>query len=322
MSDWQPSATLTRLQARAEVMQRIRAFFAARGVLEVETPSLCAAGVTDVHLQAFTTHLHMPGKQQGQQLFLQTSPEYAMKRLLCAGSGPIFQLFRAYRNEEAGRHHNPEFTLLEWYRPGFDHRQLISEVDALMQHVLACPGAEIFTYQQVFVDHVGVDPLCADIEALRDVAMQRGHGDVAENETDKDTLLQLLFCMEVEPRIGQQAPCFVTHFPASQAALARIDEQDPRTARRFELYYKGMELANGFHELADADEQQARFEQDNQQRQRLGLPQVPLDHYLLDALRSGLPDCAGVALGVDRLVMLACGAREIKEVLSFSYHNA
>lgn len=281
---WAPSASIETLKQRAAILRSIREFFYARDVLEVETPSLSAASVTDVHLASFNTKFVGPGHAGGLPLFLQTSPEFAMKRLLAAGSGAIFQLCKAFRNEEAGSHHNPEFTMLEWYRPGFDEFALMDEMDELMRLVLDVEPATRLTYQQAFEQALGLDPLTASIEQLKQLACEQGFADIAQNETHKDTLLQLLFCMKVEPRIGQEKPCFVYHFPASQAALAQICEHDTRVAGRFELYYKNMELANGFNELTNASEQAKRFNEDNAYRAVNGLKQVPMDTRLIKAL--------------------------------------
>ncbi|MFT4994991.1 MAG: lysyl-tRNA synthetase class 2, partial [Paraglaciecola sp.] len=253
------------LKARAHIIQQIRQFFINKGLMEVETSSLCQATVTDLHLHAFESTFDHPLKPQRQTLYLQTSPEYAMKRLLCAGSGPIFQICKAYRNEEAGRDHNPEFTLLEWYRPGFDHFQLMAEMDELLMEILACPSADKITYQQAFEQHLGVDPLDTSLQELKALAAKHGYADIALAEHNSDNLLNLLFSQHVETQIAQQRPCFVYNFPASQAALARVSPIDPRVAERFEVYFKGKELANGFHELSDAAEQGRRFAQDNTQ---------------------------------------------------------
>ncbi|AWL13313.1 Lysine--tRNA ligase [Saliniradius amylolyticus] len=321
-NQWQPNASLDTLKARASLMATLRAFFADRQVLEVETPLLSQGTVTDPHLDNFATRFVGPGAADGQQLYLQTSPEFAMKRLLAAGSGPIYQLGKAFRNEEVGRHHNPEFTLLEWYRPGFNRRQLMSEVDELLQISLNTKPAEVLSYQQVFLIHLDCDPLSATIDELQQLAREHNLADAAEDENHRDTLLQLLFSFVIEPQIGRQRPCMVELFPASQAALARLNSQDNRVAERFEVYYRGIELANGFHELTDADEQRRRFEQDNALRQQLGKSEQPIDERFLAALAQGLPDCSGVALGVDRLVMLALNARSLTEVISFEVGRA
>jgi lysyl-tRNA synthetase class 2 len=319
---WQPTASIENLKQRAKIIQTIRNFFYQRDVYEVETPVLSQAGVSDIHLASFSTEFLGPGFANGLPLYMQTSPEYAMKRLLAAGSGAIFQLTKAFRNEESGQHHNPEFTMLEWYRPGFNAEQLMAEVDELMQTVLGTQQADYISYQDVFINVLECDPLTASLDELKRIASEQGFADIAATETDKDTLLQLLFCMCIEPKIGQQKPCFVYQFPASQAALARLNSDNPLVAERFELYYRNMELANGFYELTDATEQAARFASDNRKRETMGLKQIPTDSHLIAALAHGLPDCAGVALGVDRLVMLALDATHINQVIAFPIERA
>ena len=320
LKEWQPTAPIKNLLARAKIIAEIRRFFCDRGLLEVDTPILSEFGVTDVHLSTFSTEFDSPLCSQPKQLWLSTSPEYPMKRLLAAGSGPIFQLCKVFRNEEAGRKHNPEFTMLEWYRPFFDMYRLINEVDDLLQDILDCPPAESVSYQYIFQEYVGLDPLSASLEELINKAQEHQLMD-AEN-CDRDTLLQFLFSMVVEPKIGKDCPLAVYHFPATQAALAQISSEDLRVAERFEFYYKGLELANGFTELTDAREQEHRFNQDNQQREKLGLPQRAIDYRFIEALKAGMPNCSGVALGVDRLIMIALGAENIKEVISFTIDNA
>ncbi|MBD3585992.1 elongation factor P--(R)-beta-lysine ligase [Salinimonas sp. HHU 13199] len=321
-ASWQPTTTPCARQARAQLLRQIREFFYARNVLEVDTPLLSQGSVTDVHLNAFETDFTYGHLGKAQSLYLQTSPEYAMKRLLCAQSGPIYQLCKAFRHEGAGRWHNPEFTMLEWYRPDFDHLMLMDEVDALLQHTLGTDSGERFTYQQIMVRHTGLDPLTVTHAQLTDALPGLGIDIDAPESLSHDDLLQLIFAMVVEPRIGQHRPCFVHGFPAGQAALARISTQDPRTADRFEVYFRGAELANGFFELADADEQRKRFEQDNQTRKQMGMPSIAIDEHFLQALDAGLPDCAGVALGVDRLLMLKTGATHIEQVINFPVSRA
>lgn len=316
---WPPSTSLAALRQRAALLAAIRQFFAAREVLEVETPLMSHYSVTDPHLQPFVSHYQGNGGER--RLYLQTSPEYHMKRLLAAGSGAIYQLFRACRNEEHGRNHNTEFTLLEWYRPGFDDNALIDEVDALLQHTLGCLPAERLSYQQAFIRHTGLCPLSASMDELRTLAPADCE-ELAARETDRDTLLQLLFAVCVEPQIGLDRPCAISRFPASQAALARICVDDVRVAARFEFYFRGVELANGFYELTDANEQRARFVSDNRKRAELGREVRAADEWLLAALSQGLPDCAGVALGVDRLLMLMLGAERIDEVIAFPLPRA
>ena len=319
-TQWQPSASIKNLLTRAKLIEEIRRFFTDRGLLEVETPVLSEFGVTDVHLATFSTEFISPFGEQSKTLWLSTSPEYHMKRLLAAGSGPIFQIGKVFRNEEAGNRHNPEFTMLEWYRPHFDMYRLINEVDDLLQQILECPPAESMSYQFAFQQYVGLDPLSADLTEL--VEKAKKHQLMGAENESRDTLLQFLFSAVVEPQIGQEAPVVVYHFPASQAALAQISSEDLRVAERFEFYYKGLELANGFHELSDAREQLRRFQQDNLQREKMGLPVRAIDTRLLSALQAGIPNCSGVALGVDRLVMIAMGAEHIKEVISFAIDNA
>lgn len=317
---WQPTASVKNLLTRAKLLAEIRRFFTDRGLLEVETPVLSEFGVTDVHLATFSTEFISPFGEQSKTLWLSTSPEYHMKRLLAAGSGPIFQIGKVFRNEEAGNRHNPEFTMLEWYRPHFDMYRLINEVDDLLQQILECPPVESMSYQFAFQQYVGLDPLSADLSELAEKAKK--HQLIGAENENRDTLLQFLFSTVVEPQIGQEAPVVVYHFPASQAALAQISSEDLRVAERFEFYYKGLELANGFHELSDAREQLRRFQQDNLQREKMGLPVRAIDTRLLAALQAGIPNCSGVALGVDRLLMIAMGTESIKDVISFAIDNA
>lgn len=320
--DWQPSASIEMLKKRAALLAQIREFFAQRNVLEVETPALSFASVTDVHLRAFSSQFNDPYSVEPKTLYLQTSPEFAMKRLLCAGSGCIYQICKAFRNEESGRFHNPEFTMLEWYRVGFDHLDLIQEIDALLQMTLGSKPLEIITYQQAFIEHCDIDPLACTHAELQARASDLGFSNIADNESDSDVLLQLLCCQVVEKQIGLERPVALTNFPAPQAALARLSQSDSRVASRFEIYYKGVELANGYHELTQATEQVRRFKRDNAQRKLLKLPQIDIDQRLIQALENGLPDCAGVALGVDRLCMLAMDVQHIEKITAFPVNIA
>ena len=306
---WQPSADLEMLKARAELYGSVRAFFLARGVLEVETPILSAHATVDRHIESFST------RHGG---WLQTSPEFAMKRLLCAGSGPIYQICRVFRREEAGRHHNPEFTMLEWYRPGFDHHRLMDEVEALVRVAgVASTPFERLSYRQAFQRYAGLDPFSAPLEQL--VGVARFDGDAGPQAQERDFWLDLIMADVVGPQLGLEAPVFLYDFPASQAALARVNEG---RALRFELFWKGIELANGFHELADASEQRRRFESDQQWRAANGRDVPPYDRHLVAALCAGLPDCAGVALGLDRLLMLLRGAPRLSATLAFAADRA
>ena len=316
--DWRPTASLERLQLRATLLARTRAFFAARQVLEVDTPGLVNAAVTDVHIHSVTVDVGRPTT-----LFLHTSPEYAMKRLLAAGSGDIYQICHVARGFEQSRLHNTEFTLVEWYRLGFDLGRLMDEVEALIRalcgaHPALLRAAERLSYREVFVRHTGLDPLDATLAQLLNVVAPLGYRDPAP----RDELLDLIMGAIIGPALGHEALTFIHGYPASQAALARLDPHDPRTAQRFELYMAGLELANGFHELASADEQRTRFAQDLRERERRGLPVHRMDERLLAALGAGLPECAGVAVGFDRVLMLAAGAAHIREVLPFPTETA
>lgn len=328
-SAWRPTASIEVLRKRAGYLNKIRAFFEARDVLEVETPALCAYSVTDTHLEAMQTlHTH-PGNTQASQLFLQTSPEFAMKRLLSAGSGCIYQISKSFRDDEVGKQHNPEFTMLEWYRVGFEMQALIDEVADLLSLVLECEGYEQLTYQQAFEQFLSVDPLNISFEVLVELAHQHGFETVTDSmdlsqalQTDRDCLLQLLFSHCIEPSLGSNIPCVVTHFPMSQAALAQQSQDNPKTSLRFEFYVRGIELANGYQELQDATVQKVRMEQDNRDRQALNKATKSIDPYLIDALQSGLPACSGVAMGIDRLMMLSMNKSHIRDVMAFCIDNA
>lgn len=319
--NWQPSATIVSLKKRAEIIKQIRDFFAKRNVWEVETPVLSHATVTDLHLASITVNL--AASNPAQPFYLQTSPEFAMKRLLAAGSGCIYQITKAFRDEEQGRLHNPEFTMLEWYRLGFDHLTLMQEVDTLLQEILQTSPAHKMTYAQVFEAFLQINPHALDAHALREVAYAKGLQDVAGiDNQDKDIWLQRLMSDVIEPALCGMPPVMIYDFPASQAALARVRHEQFPVASRFEVYYQGMELANGFHELSDPYEQKRRFIDDLTKRQFSGLPKVTSDEHLIAALAHGLPDCAGVALGVDRLVMIALGAAKIEDVIAFGLDRA
>ncbi|SCZ50024.1 EF-P lysine aminoacylase EpmA [Thiohalomonas denitrificans] len=318
--DWRPAASLGTLQERARILFRIRAFFEARGVWEVDTPILSRAGTTDPHIDSFVSRYQGPGAAGGLPLYLHTSPEFPMKRLLAAGSGPIFQMAKVFRQGEAGRLHNPEFTLLEWYRPGFGMAQLMDEVEALVRCFLDYPAARRVTYARLFEEVVGLDPHRADVAQLAACACASGLGSLPDLGGDRDAWLHLLFSHRVEPVL--EGLTFVHDYPTSQAALARIREGDPPVAERFELYVDGVELANGFHELSDAAEQRSRFAAERGQRRSAGQEDIAADGRLLQALEHGLPDCSGVALGVDRLVMRTLGLDSVADVIAFPVERA
>lgn len=295
-------------------MRRVRQFFEAHGALEVETPLLARTASTEPSLAS--AEVRLPGLRD--TFYLHTSPEFFMKRLLAGGSGDTWQACKVFRGAEHGRRHNPEFTMIEWYRAGIDHHTLMDEVAALLRALIPGLGAsdERLTYREAFLRHAGIDPFEAGDAALGAVVGDFGldpHG------LARDALLDAIASHAVYPRLGENGVAFVHAFPASQAALAKLDDDDSRCACRFEAFVRGVELANGFHELSDAAEQRSRFEQENARRRESGLPEMPLDERLLAALEAGMPDCAGVALGFDRVVMLATKKNDIAEVVSFGF---
>lgn len=302
------------LRARAQMYTKIRNFFAEKNVLEVETPLLAAHTVSDPYIQSFSV----------QNYFLQTSPEYAMKRLLASGSGCIYQICKAFRCEEAGSMHNPEFTMLEWYRLGYDHMQLLYEMDELLQLLLERPSANIMSYQDLFEQHFGFNPHTANIDQLQSCAndQQLNLSEAALRNLTVTDWLQLLMSHVIEPKLTGDSPWIIYNFPAPQAALAKILPHNPPVAARFEVYIDGIELANGYYELQDATEQKQRFIADNHVRKQNGQQEIAADNRLLVALEKGLPDCAGVALGLDRLLMLKQNLKSIKEVLAFPIEDA
>jgi lysyl-tRNA synthetase class 2 len=301
---------------RARLLARTREFFAARGILEVETPVAGSATSTDPHIDSVSCRVG------GERFFLQTSPELFMKRLLAAGSGPIYQIAKVFRDGERGARHNPEFTLVEWYRPGFDHHRLMDEVDDFLQEVLGTAPASRGSYRELFQRHVGVDPHRATAAELAGRARRLGLPEVSPRELPREDWLNLLMAQAIEPHLGAAAPELVFDFPVELAALARIRPGEPPIAERFEVYYRGVELANGYHELTNAAEQRERFRADLEIRRSLGRPEVPADERMLEALEHGLPESAGVALGFDRFVMIAANAKTIDSVLSFSFDRA
>lgn len=313
-NNWRPTAQLAALQARSEAYRTIREFFAARQVLEVETPVMAARGVTDPYIQAFGVD----------DKYLQTSAEYAMKRLLAAGYGSMYQISKVFRREEAGNFHNPEFTMLEWYRVGFDHLQLMDEMDALLQAVLNCEPAQRITYHDLFTKFLQINPHDVSIADLQSCAQQHGidlTAAAAENLTVTDWL-QLLMSHIIEPQLIGPMPWIVYNFPVAQAALAKIIPGESPVAARFEVYMQGIELANGYYELQNAVEQEKRFAADNALRREQKIHQMQPDERLVSALTVGLPECAGVALGIDRLLMLKLQVKNIAEVLTFTIENA
>jgi len=311
---WQPTANINQLKARANLLHAIRTYFAGHNVLEVETPIISAAANTDPAIESIKTH---------DERYLRTSPEFALKRLLAAGTGDIYELGRVFRAGELGGNHNPEFTMLEWYRTGFDYHRLMDEVADLVRFC----GNGMFehwpvtrlSYQQLFMDFLELDPFSSSVASLRSVAKAHGIDDI---DLDKRQWLDLLISVVIQPLLPEQSLTFVYDFPSDQAALARIRPGSPPLAERFELYLGQTELANGYQELTDADEQRQRFESENAIRAKHGQPIYPLDHHLITALKRGMPECAGVALGVDRLLMAIENCNCLDEVTAFPYSRA
>ncbi len=315
---------LDALRARADLYAEIRRFFAEREVLEVETPILSVAGNTDPQIDALRARFVGPHSAGGSVRYMRTSPEYFHKRLLAAGSGAIYELGKVFRDGEFGARHNPEFTLLEWYRPGWDHHRLIVEVAELVQSLLSSAGQDQWPVQrlsfaELFQRYAGVDPHRV---SLADLRAQLGGLEVNAGDFDFDQCLDYLRAAVIEPQLPQQTLTFVLDFPANQAALARIRPGDPPLAERFELYLGQVELANGYHELCDAAEQRQRLLADQARRADQQRHCPPLDEAFLGALEQGLPACAGVALGVDRLLMALTGSSEIGSVISFPFDQA
>lgn len=315
MSDWRPCASMDLIRDRAEVLATIRHFFFERQVLEVDTPALASAANPDTSIDSIAV---TAGPYKGPQ-FLQTSPEFFMKRLLCAGSGPIYQLCHVFRNDEHGRNHNPEFTMLEWYRTGFDMFDLIDEVEALMSLLIPAIGmpATRISYHALFAQATGLDLRSASREEIRALAGELGIV-IPSNHSD-DGLVEMIFNIATASWMEQQPAVVVYHFPASQASLAMLSPDDPELALRFEYYVDGIELANGFQELADPHEQKRRFELDNARRRDRGAQAMPIDEHFLAALDHGLPACSGVAAGVDRILMIRNHEPDIASVMAFPF---
>lgn len=308
---WRPTASNETLIKRARLLAKVREFFALRCVLEVDLPVLGERTVSDPHFDSLSV--------EGSGQYLQTSPEYFMKRLLASGSGAIYALAKAFRAGDRGHQHNPEFTLLEWYRPGWDENQLMAELADLLLSVGCTPNAvaQRVTYRDIFLATVKLDPHRASLAQLTELASDIAQRDMSGES--RATCLDLVFSFEIEARLPAGI-VFVHDYPECLCALAQlgVDEQGVTVARRFEVFLDRVELANGYFELLDADEQRRRFSEDNRQRKAMGKAEVSADEKLLAALDAGLPSCAGVALGIDRLLMHLVGAQHIDEVIAFS----
>ena len=311
-----PSMSLEMAHKRAQMLTQIRQFFAERQVLEVQTPLMSQAGNTDVFVPSISTNVTVQDKPQTH--YLHTSPEFAMKRMLASWKVAIYQICPVFRDNEVGSRHNSEFTMLEWYRPGFDLEALAAELSDLLATVYRQPqNLKHYSYSQAFVDYVGIHPLTASLETIKATAEENALGGLDLGE-DRQGWLDVLFSHLVEPNLGYQSPTLITDYPPATAALAKVetDEQGNEVAKRFELYINGIEIANAYDELADGAALQARFEADNEERARRGLPIMPIDERLVAAC-DHLPACSGIALGIDRLLMVVTGAKSIDEVIGF-----
>ncbi len=320
---WEPTCDLKYLRLRAEMLSKIRRFFEARSVLEVETPLLCSATGTDPQLDFFSSFYHR--KPNDLEMFLQTSPEFAMKRLLAAGSGSIYQICKAFRNGELGRHHNPEFSILEWYRVDFTLAQLMDETAELINELLGRPIDSVLkiSYKDIFEQVTGINPLVFSQPLYVEYAAKNGIKDaILLCEDDHSMWLDFIFSYKVQASLKSSQLCMVHSYPAIQSSLARINQENESVADRFEVFIKGTEVGNGFFELSDAVEQEQRFDQENKARQQKQLRPVNKDEKFLDALRSGLPDCSGIALGLDRLLMSVEDVNALSDVMAFPFDRA
>ena len=324
--DWSTTLTWEDAKKKAEILSKIRQFFANRDVIEVETPLLCDSTVTDLHLEPFKTSFEYDSDLNATELkykFLQTSPEFCMKRLLASGYQSIYQISKAFRHEAKGRLHNPEFTILEWYRIGFTQRELMDEVSDLFITVLNCKQPIFITYQNVFIKYTSIDPLnCSIKEVLVYIEENNKMSDWLLFEKNISTLLQFVLSEFIEPIIDHSVPHFIYDFPVDQASLAKVNKSNPKVAERFECYYQGLELVNGFSELTDYKEQFERFNNDNKERKKCGLEEKNIDERFINALKSGIPECSGVAMGVDRLLMIALNKNDIDGVITFCIDRA
>ncbi len=302
------------IKRRSELYKTIREFMTARSIMEVETPILSSTGISDPFIDMITAHSRLPGLSA---LYLHTSPEFCMKRLLASGSGDIFQIARVFRDDEQGKQHTLEFAMLEWYRLEFDYLALINELIDLL-NILGIPQPARITYAELFQQVIGVHPVDSDTATLRTIAMKAGWENAGH---DRHQLLDFLFTHHINKEISTQKSLIIYDYPACMSALARLKSEDSGLCERFELFLDGMEIANGFSELTDAKEQRKRFELELETRQRQGKSVAPLDEFFLAALEAGLPDCAGVAVGLDRLLMVLLGVENIKDIQAFTLDN-
>jgi elongation factor P--(R)-beta-lysine ligase len=313
-NSWQPAASLEIIIKRAVLLQTIREFMSSHAIIEVDTPILSHYGISDLYIQSMST---VRATEKDVQLYLHSSPEFCMKRLLAAGSGPIYQIAHVFRDEESGKRHSTEFTMLEWYRIGIDYHQLMQEVGELL-NAIGLETPDKMTYAESFLKTVQLDPHTADTKQLQEISKEHGWDTGSD---DRHALLDFIFSEVVIKQINNNKPLIIYDYPACMSALATLKPGEPVLSERFELFIAGMEIANGFNELTDADEQTARFETDLTIRRNKNLPELPIDRNFLAALNSGLPECAGVAVGIDRLLMVLSEKDDIKEVSTFTLEN-
>lgn len=318
---WKPNASVKNLIKRTKIINKIRDFFNKKKIKEVETPILTKHPSTDINFSLFKTNFIDPNKTNNQKLYLVTSPEHHMKRLIASGIGSIYQISKAFRNQEKGKYHNPEFTILEWYRPHYNTDQLIREINSFLQTILKCKQIKKFSYQKIFQKYLNIDPLSKKTKnEIINLATNYGYNNSSSEK--KDILLQFLFNIKIQPNLGLHRPTVIYHYPASQAISAKINKNNPKVAERFELYFKGIELANGSLELTNSDEQKKRFLKDIQIRKKLNMNVINIDTYLLSALHKTPFQYSGVAFGLDRLIMLASNQKKINKVISFTIERA
>lgn len=318
MLNWKAGASSKTLISRAKYLKRIRDFFEKNEILEVETPSISEFPTIDLHLESFS----LADESGPTAHYLITSPEYHMKRLLCEGVGSIFQICKSFRKNDFGRYHNAEFTIIEWYRVGWDHWQLMNEIELLLDDLLDCGNADRISYQSMFQHYLCLDPFSMEHEDLIQVCQNQNitlPDYLNDPASPKDEWLNFLMGALIESQLGKDKPVFVFDYPSSQASLARICPENPMVSQRFELFFKGLEIGNGFFELNNPKEQRRRFNEENQKRIQMNKKPLPIDHRFLSALEEGLPDCAGVALGFDRIMMLALGITHMDQMISFSW---
>ena len=314
---WTPTSSRDNILKRAEMLQTIREFMGYHGVLEVETPILCKTTVTDPHIESLSTKIHIGENQSGNSYYLQTSPEYAMKRLLASGIGPIYQVSRVFRDMETSRVHNPEFTLLEWYQPGYDHHMMMKEVEELFSK-FGFKQCDYYSYTEIFKNHTDMDPhLASECELLK---LSNSLGLHADNH-DRAFLLDFIFNKEIASNMNSNIPVFIFDYPECMSALARLSGAPPH-AERFEVYINGIEIANGYNELCNPNEQKKRFELNRDYRQQNGKQDHEIDMRFINALEHGLPACAGVAIGLDRFLMVITDSDTIRDVLTFHFDVA